>query len=400
MKLHDPAHLQKQLQFTHPDYVMFVPSEWDYESDNVHLYVVHHEPSDRLLAFWTQSSVENNGNNHIVMAESADGGTTWTKPRFLLGSRCKEGGEDKQASWAIPVISRSGKVYLFYYQEVEYHDFNRQIGALFSCITSEDGGATWSEPAPVAQRKTPFDPTEGDTQNNLIFQLPLRGPDGYYYAGYTKWTSEQCKIEKKGSTRLYFMRFDNIDEDPAPEKLRFTFLPDRERGIELLKNGKSLAEEPAWVFLPDGRLFCSMRTAQGSVHYALSSDGGHTFTEPRPLLFDDGTPFVHCISPCPIFELADGRYLQLYHGGFHPEKPYTPRNPLRRAIGTFAPNDFQPIRFAKADDAEWMTLPADADPFPGVVELAIYGSVTRRKGKTILWYPDRKFFLLGKNLEF
>jgi hypothetical protein len=32
----------------------------------------------------------------------------------------------------------------------------------------------------------------------------------------------------------------------------------------------------------------------------------------------------------------------------------------------------------------------------GRIDLALYSSIVKRNGKTILWYPDRKFFLLGK----
>ena len=34
----------------------------------------------------------------------------------------------------------------------------------------------------------------------------------------------------------------------------------------------------------------------------------------------------------------------------------------------------------------------------GRADLAMYASVTQRKGQTVLWYPERKFFLLGKRI--
>ena len=36
---------------------------------------------------------------------------------------------------------------------------------------------------------------------------------------------------------------------------------------------------------------------------------------------------------------------------------------------------------------------------PGRQDLALYASFTVRKGKAVLWYPDRKFFLLGRIIE-
>ena len=32
-------------------------------------------------------------------------------------------------------------------------------------------------------------------------------------------------------------------------------------------------------------------------------------------------------------------------------------------------------------------------------DLAIYGDLTIENGVPVLWYPDRKFFLLGKKLS-
>lgn len=35
----------------------------------------------------------------------------------------------------------------------------------------------------------------------------------------------------------------------------------------------------------------------------------------------------------------------------------------------------------------------------GQLGLALYSSVTVRHGRAVLWYPDRKFFLLGRSIE-
>jgi len=34
----------------------------------------------------------------------------------------------------------------------------------------------------------------------------------------------------------------------------------------------------------------------------------------------------------------------------------------------------------------------------GRADLAMYASFTIRKGSQVLWYPDRKFFLLGQRI--
>ncbi len=35
----------------------------------------------------------------------------------------------------------------------------------------------------------------------------------------------------------------------------------------------------------------------------------------------------------------------------------------------------------------------------GRVDLAMYSSFTVRHGRHVFWYPDRKFFLLGKKVD-
>ena len=41
-------------------------------------------------------------------------------------------------------------------------------------------------------------------------------------------------------------------------------------------------QEPGLLELPDGRLFCHMRTVYGFQYQSFSSDGGHSWTQPEP----------------------------------------------------------------------------------------------------------------------
>ena len=398
--IHDKKILDEQMSLTGPDYVMFIPRQIEGESDNVHLYVVEHEGYGGLLAFWTQSTVEGTGNNHVVMAGSRDGGKNWTEPRFLLGSRALQRSPEAQASWGFPIVTRSGRIYLFYYREIPGEvDNSRQLTATFACIYSDDCGESWSESRDIHTAKTKYD-RKADIQDNIVYQLPLRSPDGRYLAGFTKYVTRDADASLRDSTRVYFYRFENIDDDPEAEDMKITILPEGdEEGIFITYPDGSPAriEEPAWLTLPDGRIFCSMRTNLGAVYYSVSDDCGVTWRTPQPLLFSDGTPFVHPLSPCPIFDLKDGRYMQLYHGAFRTDNFWRPRTPLRRAFGHFDPHAKQPIVFHKADDELYMTLPPEKASTLGYgIELAIYGTMTHQNGQNVLWYPDRKFFLLGK----
>lgn len=402
--IHSEQYLKEQMKITNPDYVMFVPKQLEWESDNVHLYVVEHKKYGGMLAFWTQSTFEGTGNNHIVMAGSKDGGKNWSTPKYILGSKAmtrEDGLKEPQASWGFPIVTKSGRIYLFYYREIlGVKDNSRQLTGIFSSIYSDDCGETWSESCDIKQRLTPYDCDEY-IQDDIVYELPMRGPDGKYLAGFTKYVSRKINDELKGGCRVYFYRFDNIDDDPEIKDLKITTLPKDEKGIYVYKPNGCIGriEEPAWVILPDNRIFCTMRTDLGCVYYSISSDSGESWTEPRILYFDDMTPFVHPISPCPVYDLGDGRYMQLFHGQCNPNKPYLPRNTLHYAIGYFDSDSSQPIRFKKEDSKLYMHLGEDADGFGTDKQEAIYGTMTHCDNKNILWYPDRKFFLLGKDVK-
>ncbi len=400
--LFDQAILQREIGRTKPDFVLFSPKKTGYEDDNVHLHVVRHEMSGRLIAVWTQSSYDGSGDNHAMIAYSRDDGVTWTEPRYVAGAVPEDGTNGKQASWAFPVVSRSGKIYLFYFRETDYVDNHRGISAVLACMTSDDFGETWSESTDIPMRMTPFDSCE--VQNNNIYQAPRRMPDGKYLFAYTKWTGYRVKARSpkwyEDDSHVYFMRCENLDDDPEPCDLRFTFLPDDERGVGIpIGDGdRSVAQEPCPVSLPDGRLFCTVRTSLGHAAYTVSSDGGHTWSVPSPIRFTDGSVFVHPLSPCPIFETRSGVYALLFHG--NADDVGGSRNPLYRAVGRFAPDAEQPIRFEREECTLFMALPEEAS-IPGHTnnQLAMYSSAVKIGDRTVLWYPDRKCFLLGKYLD-
>ena len=196
------------------------------------------------------------------------------------------------------------------------------------------------------------------------------------------------------------MRLENVDDDPEPCDFKITYLPDDIHGVGIpLGDGvRSCAQEPCPVYLPDGRLFCTLRTALGYAAYTVSSDDGHTWTEPQPLRYNDGSVFVHPLSPCPIYETPEqGKYVLLYHnkakdiGGS--------RNTLYKVTGVFDGTSEQPVVFEAGSQELWMEVPPEPGPLNIRYDLAMYASVTREEGKMTLWYPERKFFLLGRDIR-
>ena len=107
---------------------------------------------------------------------------------------------------------------------------------------------------------------------------------------------------------------------------------------------------------------------------------------------DGGTEYLHPRSPCPIYdwkgpEAASGYYFALVHNtfDFNGKNEYQTRGPLYLIAGKFNPDAEQPIEFAP------MKL------FTGRPEgNSFYTSLTIIDGKTVLWFPDKKFYLLGR----
>ncbi len=394
--------IQREITRTNPDCVLYCPRRIEYESDNVHLHVIKH-PCGKLFAVWTQSNYDGCGNNHAVFAIGSPDGKNWTEPKYIVGCTEDHSGDDTQASWAVPVMSKSGKIYVIYLSELD--NANHEEGSfcgIFKVISTTDLGQTWSEPAVIEAPVTPRDYSR--SQQNVIFQIPTRLPDGRFLVGFTKWTSYRLyKPAERWSfrdSRVCFFHLENVDDDPDAANLRYTFLPESADIVLPSPSDPSIGvvQEPSIVILPDGRLFCALRTVMGYAAYAVSADNGTTWSAPKPIRFTDGSLFEHPLSPAPIYEIGQERYALLYHG--HAEDVCHCRNPLLRAVGHYAPDAEQPIAFEKAESALYMQLPDEATiPSHEKNQLAMYGSVCEVNGRKMLWYPERKFFLLGKYLD-
>ncbi|MGZ3318145.1 MAG: hypothetical protein ACXU95_12680, partial [Isosphaeraceae bacterium] len=100
---------------------------------------------------------------------------------------------------------------------------------------------------------------------------------------------------------------------------------------------------------------------------------------------------------------GSGRYVLLIHGndghykGSTPEQTDRNRRPIFLAAGRYQEGADQPVWF----DAPRLLMDHDgtalgAPGSKGRTDLAMYASFTVRDGSPVLWYPDRKFFLLGR----
>lgn len=402
---------------SNPDVVVYIPHGEEYaDTDNEHFLVFGSPAGDELLAMWTQSSCEGRGDNHLVLARSSDG-VTWSAPEFITGTR--PGTQDKQASWGFPVVADTGRIYCLYTREIDLWDASRQGSGAMGCLYSDDCGHTWTPAADIPMPRSRYDnPDPAYPKNWIVWQLPVRDSQGRQLAGYTLCTSPARLAEKpKGwwhwDSRAYFMRFDNIHEGLDPADIEITWLPEDDAGLEVpipVLPHISAAQEPSIVLLPDGRLFTTLRTFTGHIWYATSVDDGATWSAPEMLRYrDDGPGIEHPLSCCPIYPVGEGRYILLFHnnpgqrlGHDQLELDWKTnhlnfiRNPTFISVGEFRPNAHQPVWFSDPvkllDTGDIRVGPKDT------AEIGTYPSVTHWRGERMLWYPDRKYYLLGKRL--
>ena len=404
---------------TKPDYVAFIPRVNDptiNDTGNEH-FLVFDGPDGSLMAVWTQSTGEGNPDQHIVFAQSKDDGNTWSIPKLICGPA--KPGQGLIASWAYPMLSKSGRIYVLYSQHVGRVDTFFHTTGLLTGKYSDDLGRTWSQPQTIVMPRTKRDNPDATMPPNCItWQKPLRlTKSGRYIVGLTRCASKAVAKNPTKSWTSYpsvveFMRFEDIDDDPEPSKLKISWLAYDNDAITVPYPGfpeTSVCQEPSIVKLPDGRLFCVMRTSAGSPYWTMSANDGDTWAKAKPLLRKDGgEPLKHPLSPCPLFDLGgpatgSGHYALFFHNhdghyqGYGPQDASYHRRPIYRADGHFEPKAEQPVWF---DEPKFFMdndgIPLGAPGKNGRIDLALYSSIVTRNGKTILWYPDRKFFLLGK----
>ncbi len=415
---HIKGQLKTEVMRTNPDFLVHIPQgparPPKKGGANEH-FLVFDGPDGSLMMTWTQSHGKRPWNaNHIVFSRSEDEGKTWAEPKHIAGPTSLED-PTNLASWGFPMVSKSGRIYVVWNQNqgvagwIYFH-----TGTMAGCY-SDDNGKTWSKQQDIEMPSCPYDDPDGEIPSEwIVWQLPQRDLQGRYYAGYTHWINQKVarySAEDKNEENwagiesvVEFMRFDNIDDNPEPKDLKVRFLSfgdDAIRAPHYIDPLLSVAQEPSFVRLPDKRLFCVMRSNSGYIWYVLSEDDGETWCNPRPLLRKDkGHPILQPLASSPIYKLADGRYVLLHHN--NPGDRTTgatngPRRPAFIALGEFKPDADQPIWFSESkelmdNDEIWVD---GKSPFP-YGNVAVYTSFTTRNNVNVLWYPDRKYFLLGK----
>jgi len=406
--------LDIEIERTRPDYVVYRPKSTDgstHDTGNEH-FLVFDGPDGSLMAVWTQSTFEGQPDQRVVFSRSDDEGETWAPPKVIAGPEPGQAG--RMASWQFPLVSKSGRIYVLYSKHVGVNDLFSHTTGLMAGRYSDDAGRTWAPEQVVPMPRSKWDhPDRSVPANWIVWQKPQRLSKGKHFAGFTRWVSPAVRHEPPidhwtaQESVVEFMRFENVDDDPEPKDLDIGYFMSDDAALRVGYPGHpevSVVQEPSTVALPDGRLVTVMRTATGHPYWSISEDAGETWAEPRVLHQSDGGPAIlHPCSPCPMYELGPGRYVFLYHnhdGHFEEWGPLDAsrhRRPVRVALAEHRPGADQPVWFSEPKllmDNDGVCIGYGG----GRADLAMYASVTNRKGRVVLWYPDRKFFLLGKRI--
>lgn len=394
------------------DFLLYAPADTNgKDTTNQHIQVIRLSDSV-FFATWTRGCLEGGDNQHIVVSRSEDRGRSWCPPLYIDGPE-KDG---HIASWSFPIfVPRFNRIYLFYNKQMGFVDFHHQWTGQIWFRFSEDGGKNWStafkhlriEPNNYSNRLRSTDP------NWIVFQPPITLRDGHIITGFTHIGDQGRAMRAESvadnwSSECRFMRFDNITTEDDPEKLVMTTMPSGGRpGLRLPDPNnpdKSFLQEPSIAELPDGRLFCVMRTMTGFIAYSVSTDGGESWTHPATLRYAYGERAMHNpVVPCPIYRISGNRYLLIFYNnpgdanqGRSPLDWCRNRRPAWFSVGQPC-NGQQPLTFGQP------VILVDNDRIPisrkQLTEVATYPSVIEHDGQVYLFFTDRKHYVLGALLK-
>ncbi|MCE9616388.1 MAG: exo-alpha-sialidase [Lentisphaerae bacterium] len=300
-------------------------------------YVVKTTDGAWLCVMTTGRAEEGNRGQHIVATRSTDRGRTWS-PHVSI-----EPADGPEASWVMPYITPSGRVYAFYTynsanlreviaDEGPAHGYaSRRVDTLgdYAFRFSDDGGRTWSPSRyTIPVREMAIDranPYGGKVRFFWGVGKPVPLGDGMIL-GFSKVgrfgegfiaESESC-----------FLHSDNIAMERDPDKIHWDTFPLGDRGLRSPEG--PIAEEPSVTVLSDGSLFCVFRTVAGHPCQSYSRDGGRTWTTPAFMTaFPGGPQIAHPRAANFVRRLAEGPYAGRYVYWFHNHsgRSYEGRNP-------------------------------------------------------------------------
>lgn len=288
-------------------------------------YVVITREGHWLCVLTTGPGREGDKGQHVVATLSTDRGRSWSKPVDIEPSGPCE------ASWVVPLIVPSGRIYAFYTYNGDRisHLRGKPIRAdtvgWFAYRYSDDNGKTWSERYRLPLRITACD-RSNDWQGKVQMFWGIDKPNIAGSTVYFAFTKLGRYMLEQGEGWVF--RSDNLLTERDPARLRWQLLPEGEYGIRAPEFG-SIQEEHNLVPLHDGSLYCVYRTTLGHPCHAYSRDGGRTWTKPQPMTYTPGDQKIKNPRACPmVWRTSAGKYLFWFHNNGHTSFDGWSRNPV------------------------------------------------------------------------
>ena len=193
----------------------------------------------------------------LVLKRSTDGGRTWS-PMMVI----EDPGELWSAANPATVVDRqTGRVWVLYLRSQPERSTDTSRPGTDDMQTlarySADNGLTWSEPLDLTKVARDYD--------DPTWQASVVGPGGAIQTKSGRLVAPVWKVKPYGVLAIF-------SDDHGQTWQRGSLMP-----------GKQGGDEDQIVELADGRLLLDIRQNSGPTRLlATSSDGGQTWSEPRP----------------------------------------------------------------------------------------------------------------------
>ena len=286
-------------------------------------YVVITRDHNWLAVLTTGQGREGDPGQHVASTISTNQGRTWSPLNPI------EPADGPEASWATPLITPGGRVYVFYdfngdqVSELRGRKIRADMLGWYAFRYSDDHGHSWSsERFRLPVRLTACDLTN-DWQGAVQIFWGVDKPKvdyGVAIFGFTKLGKYMLDYGEG-----WFFRSDNILTEPDVNRIHWEMLPEGELGLRAPEFG-SIQEEFNLLPLGGGRWYCLYRTTNGFPCHSYSEDGGRTWSIPEPACYTPGGRFIKTPRACPrLFQCANGKFLLWFHN--HGGRTFEGRNP-------------------------------------------------------------------------
>ena len=280
-------------------------------------YFVVGEDGRWFVVLTTGPGNEGDHGQHIVGAISEDQGKTWSEPVAI------EPQAGPEASWGVPFLSKSGRIYVFYtYNDTGISNRRADTIGAYAFKYSDDFGKTWSERHRLPMRTTAVD-RRNESKGKIIHFWGVDKPK--VHGGNVLFAFTKLQGYDFGNGEGWVFRSNNILTETDVSKIHWEMLPRGEHGIHRPDFG-STQEENTMVPLDDGSWYMIYRTEKGFAGSTYSHDGGKTWSEPEKAVYRPGGRVIKQpranIKP---WKTSEGKYLLWYHNNSRPG--WVGRNP-------------------------------------------------------------------------